>query len=132
VISGLRSGRRTGRHWLTGNSYPALVADGYTTDAGFELPRFDAATVEQMIADLQAVTPIPTGTPTPCPASTRWCGSPATRCWCSRSATTATRSPGWEADRVHPDRDGRYPVGAYLWPWHLTTSAASTLAGVAV
>jgi hypothetical protein len=35
-----------------------------------------------------------------------------------------------EADRIHPDRDGRYPVGAYLWPWHLTTSAASTLTGV--
>jgi hypothetical protein len=24
-----------------------------------------------------------------------------------------------EVDRIRPDSDGRYPVGAYLWDWHL-------------
>jgi hypothetical protein len=25
-----------------------------------------------------------------------------------------------EIDRVYPDADGCYSVGAYLWPWHLS------------
>jgi hypothetical protein len=28
-----------------------------------------------------------------------------------------------EFDRIHPDADGRYAVGAYLWPWHLATTS---------
>jgi hypothetical protein len=40
---------------VAGGAYPALVAVGYTTDTGHELPRFDRATVEQMIADLDAI-----------------------------------------------------------------------------
>ncbi len=40
---------------VAGNSYPALVPDGYATDAGFAVPRFDRHTVERMIADLDAV-----------------------------------------------------------------------------
>src|SRR5262249_11857556 len=40
---------------VAGQDYPALVPDGYTTDAGFEVPHFDRPTAERMIADLDAV-----------------------------------------------------------------------------
>ncbi|MFY1673960.1 hypothetical protein ACN27G_29075 [Plantactinospora sp. WMMB334] len=38
-----------------GTGYPALVADDYHNNAGFELPRFDRPTIERMIADLDAM-----------------------------------------------------------------------------
>jgi hypothetical protein len=108
---------------VAGASYPALVADGYTSDAGHELPRFDRATVEQMIADLDAVHANPDAGSDPMPGE-----YPHLRLTGDVLVVLEEHDDGahvtyLEADRVHPDAEGRYAVGAYTWPWRLADAA---------
>jgi hypothetical protein len=105
---------------VAGHSYPALVADGYTSAAGSELPRFDRPTVEQMITDLEAVHANPDRHTDAMPGEyprLRLAGDVLVAFEEHDQGDTTTYR---EADRVRPDQDGRYAVGAYLWPWQLT------------
>lgn len=103
-------------------TYPALVADGYTVYGDDVLARFDAATVRQMIADLHAMH-----------ADTGWRTGrmPGEYAVLHLDGSTVVISfehdDGeavhlFETDRVYPDSDGYYSVGAHLWPWHLVTN----------
>jgi hypothetical protein len=103
---------------VAGAAYPALVADGYTSDAGHELARFDRTTIERMIADLEAVHANPDPGSDPMPGEyplLRLTGDVLIVVEEHDDGETVTYR---EADRVHPDADGRYALGAYLWPWH--------------
>jgi hypothetical protein len=116
---------------VAGNAYPALVADGYTSDAGHELPRFDRTTIEQMIADLDAVHANPDSGSDPMPGE-----YPHLRLTGDVLVVLAEYDDGetvtyHEFDRVHPDAHGRYTLGAYVWPWrpasHLMTATLRQL-----
>ncbi len=101
-------------------TYPALVADGYTSDAGFALPRFDRAVVEQMVADLDAVHADRDRRSDPMPGEyphLRWHHDVLIVLEEHDTGETITYR---QVDQVRPDADGRYPVGAYLWDWHPT------------
>ncbi|QGN49786.1 hypothetical protein GKC29_25140 [Micromonospora sp. WMMC415] len=107
---------------VAGRVYPALVADGYTSDAGYQLPRFDRATVEQMIADLDAVHANPDRSTDPMPGE-----YPHLRLTGDVLVVFDEHDDGEhvtyrETDRVHPDPEGRYPLGAYTWPWQLAAT----------
>ncbi len=109
---------------VAGGVYPALVADGYTSDAGHQLPRFARATVEQMIADLDAVHTNPDRNSDPMPGE-----YPHLRLTGNVLVVFDEHDDGKhvtyrETDRVQPDGEGRYPPGAYTWPWQLTVSAS--------
>jgi hypothetical protein len=104
---------------VAGADYPALVADGYTSDTGHELPRFDRSTVEQMVADLDAAHTNPDPGSDPMPGEyplLRLHGDVLVVLEGHDDGETVTYR---EADRVHPDADGRYALGAYTWPWQL-------------
>jgi hypothetical protein len=104
-------------------AYPALVADGYTTadsnTAGGLIPRFDHTTVAAMLADLTdrhldhnpATDPMPGEL-----ALLRFDGPTLAVLWehddgCHTSVV--------EIDRVYPDRDGRFALGAFQWTWRI-------------
>ncbi|WP_430788170.1 hypothetical protein [Actinoplanes sp. G11-F43] len=99
---------------LTGSgSYPALVADGYHSNhGGGLLARFDRATADQMIGDLRQSRPEHRPVPDAYPVL-RWAGD--------RIEVYAEGIDGLPGLRRHdvvgPDPDGRYPLGAHLWPW---------------
>jgi hypothetical protein len=93
-------------------TYPALVADGYTTDSGLELPRFDRPTAERMVADLEDINAgnvMPGEYP-----HLRWAGDVLINIE-ERDGTHG--STYREVDQVHPDAQGRYAIGAYGWSW---------------
>lgn len=99
-------------------TYPALVADGYTTDAGLHLPRFDRPTVEQMVADLRDINAcdvMPGEYP-----HLRWAGDVLLLI---EERDGADGSTYREVDQVHPDPDGRYAIGAYGWSWQRVPDA---------
>jgi hypothetical protein len=100
-------------------TYPALVPDGYTTDAGLELPRFDRPTAEKMIADLEdinACNVMPGEYP-----HLQWAGD-ALLLIEERDATHG--STYHEVDQAHPDEQGRYAIGAYGWSWQRSVNRA--------
>jgi hypothetical protein len=106
--------------------YPALVADGYTVAGHDVLARFHRTTVEQMIADLDAIhTDANPGTD-PMPgefAVLRLATAQGTNHDEDVVVVSWQRDDGVdehlvEIDRVNPDPDGYYPIGAYLWPWY--------------
>ncbi|WP_435124428.1 hypothetical protein [Micromonospora tulbaghiae] len=105
---------------VAGGSYPALLPDGYTSNAGHQLPRFDRPTVEQMIADLDGVHANPDRTSDPMPGEyphLRFTGHVLVVFDEHDDGEHVTYR---ETDRVHPDAEGRYPLGAHTWPWQLT------------
>ena len=92
-------------------AYPALVADGYTVRGDDVLARFDRATVEQMADDLR----IANAASMPGEiAILRFDGDVLLVLW-EHDDGLQTRQR--EIDRVYPDPDGFFSVGAYLWPW---------------
>ncbi len=93
--------------------YPALVADGYTVSGDDVIARFDLATVQQMAADLALVHACGDSMPGEV-AALRLAGDVVV---VSFSHDDGHEERWVEVDRVHPDRQGFYPVGAYLWPW---------------
>lgn len=104
-------------HAVAGASYPALLPDGYTTDHGYEIVRFDRDTVAGMVADLHTVQTNPDMRSDSMPGEyphLRWVDDVLV---VSEEIDDAQRDSLREVDRVRPDSDGYYPVGAYLWPW---------------
>jgi hypothetical protein len=93
--------------------YPALVADGYTVRGDDVIARFDRATVDQMAADLADVHACGETMPGEV-ASLHLDGDVAV---VSFSHDDGQKERWVEVDRVHPDRQGFYAIGAYLWPW---------------
>lgn len=108
---------------VAGARYPALVPDGYTTDAGYQLPRFDLATVVQIVADLDAVHANPDRGSDPMPGEYPWLylhgdGHGNALQVSEETDDGAVRTVS-EVDLAVPDADGRYSVGAFGWPWRL-------------
>jgi hypothetical protein len=93
--------------------YPALVADGYTVRGDDVIARFDRDTVEQMATDLATVHAIGDSMPGEV-ASLHLDGDVAV---VSFSHDDGQQESWAEVDRVQPDRQGFYMIGAYLWPW---------------
>jgi hypothetical protein len=93
--------------------YPALVADGYTVRGDDVIARFDRATVEQMAADLAAVHACGDSMPGEV-AALHLDGDVVV---VSFSHDDGQQESWAEVDRVHPDGQGFYAIGAYLWPW---------------
>ncbi|GAA0902832.1 hypothetical protein [Virgisporangium aurantiacum] len=108
---------------VAGASYPALIAAGYTTDTGHLLARFDRATVENLIVDLDAIHDNPDRAHDPMPGQ-----YPILRMLDDDVlAVYADYHDGfntivYETDEVCPDGDGHYSVGSYRWPWRLANS----------
>ena len=98
--------------------YPALIADGYTTGDGV-IARFDPATVSAMAEYLldrhldrnPATDLMPGELPL-----LRIDGPAVAVLW---SADDGLRERWVEVDRVYPDHDGRYPLGAFQWRWSI-------------
>jgi hypothetical protein len=106
--------------------YPALVADGYSTRGDDVLARFDRPTVEAMIADLDAVHANTDPDTDPMPgeyAILRMHRGTVSVLW---ETDDGSRARLVEVDRVKPDPDGYYSIGAYHWPW---TSVSAGRAG---
>ncbi|MFY1673959.1 hypothetical protein ACN27G_29070 [Plantactinospora sp. WMMB334] len=100
--------------------YPALVADGYSTRGDDVLPRFDRRTVETMIADLDALHAGTNPHTDPMPGEytvLRMHRGTVIVLW-EHDGGSRTRLV--EIDRVKPDPDGYYSIGAYHWPWTRT------------
>jgi hypothetical protein len=112
--------------------YPALIADGYTTDGGALLARFDLATVHRISDDLAILHANPDRNNDPMPGE---------------YPTLELRDGGelivldeqdtgddviWRvSDRVTRDGEALYPLGAYLWPWRLVSRTSGWRAGLA-
>ena len=98
--------------------YPALIAQGYSAHGqGDVIARFDRPTVLRMITCLANVRARTNSDAVPLPgqvASLRFDRDALVVSW---SYDDGEREVWGEIDRVHPDRDGFYAVGAYLWPW---------------
>jgi hypothetical protein len=93
--------------------YPALVADGYTVRGDDVIARFERPVVEQMAADLALVHACGDSMPGEV-AALRFDGDVLS----VEFGHDDGHEERWiEVDRVHPDRQGYYAVGAYLWPW---------------
>ncbi|MEU8299712.1 hypothetical protein AB0C04_20865 [Micromonospora sp. NPDC048909] len=105
-----------------GRSYPALVADGYTTDAGGLICRFDPHTARLIAAVLAGgwrLGAMPGEYPL-----LRFTGDTL--------VLLEERDTGGETrldvdDRCYPDRDGYYSIGAYRWLWHTDNTSALPL-----
>ena len=102
-----------------GLAYPAWVAEDYTAADGV-LARFDYPTVRQIAHDLNRlrVDDMPGEHPV-----ITWDTDVAVISVDTDDGTTARRV---EADRVYPDADGRYSIGAYLWPWRISPTNPPT------
>jgi hypothetical protein len=97
--------------------YPALVAEGYTSDSGHLLTRFDKPTIARMAADLDAVHANPDSNSDPMPGEypiLRLNGDVLTVVEQHDNGHAETYRA---TDHISPDSDGYYPLGAYLWPW---------------
>ncbi len=117
-----------------GGWYPALIADGYRVlgrdgdddgDCGV-IARFDRATVDELVADLIALHADTDARTDPMPGEFAVAGfdRDALVVWWEYDDGQTTRLV--EIDRVYPDPDGLFAVGAYLWPW---CTNATSLAG---
>jgi len=89
--------------------YRALVAAGHYSNHGGLLARFDRETADRMMDDLHRARARQPGFH----AVLRWAGE--------RIEIYTENADGLSGlrryDVVGPDPDGRYPIGAYLWPW---------------
>lgn len=95
--------------------YPAQVADGFGVRDGDVLARFHRVVVDQMAIDLAGLhtDPAVDAMPGEYP-HLRLDGDVAVLAF-----TDPVTERLVEADRIHPDADGCYAIGAYLWPWAL-------------
>jgi hypothetical protein len=103
---------------VAGREYPALVADGYTTDAGFEVPCFDRPTAEQMVADLEQI-----HTTDVMPGEYPHLRLAGDVLLVIEERDDGQHSTHREVDQVHPDAQGHYRIGAYGWRWQLAVPA---------
>ena len=101
------------------HAYPALIADGCSTDGSDVLARFDRMTVETMIADLDAIHADRNTHAMP--------GEyPVLRLHRNGTVTLLEEQDDGisvhlvETDRITPDAHGYYSIGAYHWPWTTT------------
>ncbi|MBQ1050832.1 hypothetical protein KBX50_20455 [Micromonospora sp. C51] len=102
-----------------GGTFRAMVATGYTTlSRTGVLCRFPRYAVRRMAAHLDALHPgdMPGEHP-----RLRFDGDEVTVEW---EHDHGLGSRWIEHDRVAPDANGCYAVGAYQWPWTLTTATA--------
>ncbi|MFI7208054.1 hypothetical protein [Micromonospora aurantiaca (nom. illeg.)] len=104
---------------VDGRSYPALVADGYTTDDGSLICRFSPATAAAMTADTTGVWRLGT-----MPGE-----YPLLRHDGDTVVLLEERDTGNDTvldvdDRCYPDRDGFYSIGAYRWSWNTDTTTS--------
>jgi hypothetical protein len=107
---------------LADQPYPALVADGYTSDSGHLLARFDQPTIERIIADLDTIHANPDRNSDPMPGEypiLRLSGDGLT---VIEERDNGHATTGHVTDYLRPDGDGSYPLGAHLWRWRHTTS----------
>jgi hypothetical protein len=108
--------------------YPALVADGYASDSGHLLARFDTPTIVRLAADLDTVHANPDPGSDPMPGEypiLRLRGDVLTII--EEQHDAATEADYFRAtDHLTPDGDGYYPLGAYLWPWRHATADVRT------
>jgi hypothetical protein len=98
-------------------SYPAVIADGYCIDGDDVIARFDRATVEQMVLDLIERHADENPATDLMPGELAVLGFDGDVLVVSWEHYDGERDWLTEIDRVYPDTDGRYAVGAYLWPW---------------
>ncbi|MEV4511532.1 hypothetical protein AB0K00_21470 [Dactylosporangium sp. NPDC049525] len=110
---------------VAGAVYRAQIPDGYTTDAGHLLPRFDCGTVVQIVADLDAVQANPDRTSDVMAGEYPWLylygDGRGNALQISKATDDGTATTIREVDLVVPDADGCYSVGAYGWPWRLAS-----------
>lgn len=102
-------------------AYWALVADGYTSNSGALIPRFAADTTHRIADDLDTLHTRTATSSEPVPAGLAALG------WEGEVLTVYRQNPGHMnphriTDHLSPDEDGRYPLGAHLWPWRYATS----------
>jgi hypothetical protein len=95
-------------------TYWGMVAD-HTSDSGDLLVRFTRDTVEQIIADLQHPidAPEPAVTTGPAHIGLGFDGDILV----VYRLTPGHQRPHRVTDYLTPDSDGRYSLGAYVWPW---------------
>jgi hypothetical protein len=108
--------------------YPALVADGYASDSGHLLARFDTPTIVRLAADLDTVHANPDRNSDPMPGEypiLRLRGDVLTVI--EEQHDAPTEADYFRAtDHLTPDGEGYYPLGAYLWPWRPATADLRT------
>jgi hypothetical protein len=111
-----------------GGEYPALIADGYRVldrDGGDVIARFDPATVDQLVADLLVRHADTNPSTDPMPGEFAVLGFDRDALVVSWEHDDGQTTRLVEIDRVYPDADGLFAVGAFLWPWR----TASTVQG---
>ncbi|XVV10896.1 hypothetical protein ACQP2X_39570 [Actinoplanes sp. CA-131856] len=110
---------------VNGRTYPALIAN-YTSNGGDLLARFTRATAEQIADELRDMPEVRR------PAGSYPAGRSRVRLdWNGDALTIHRLGPGQAlthriTDRVTPDRDGHYWLGAYVWPWQRTAGQAAS------
>ncbi|GIM90128.1 hypothetical protein [Paractinoplanes toevensis] len=108
--------------------YPALIADGYTSDSGDLLARFDTTTIARMTADLEQIHTNPDRDSDPIPGEyphLRLSGDVLTVLQ-EHDNPHLKGGTVRATDYLTPDQDGRYPLGAYLWPWRHADQPTTT------
>ncbi len=98
--------------------HPALIADGYTVLGGV-LARFDHRPARQIADDLAMLSLA--AMPGEYPA-VQWRGDVAVVLF---EHDTGEPTQLVEADRVRPDAEHRYGLGAHRWPWQAVPGAGS-------
>jgi hypothetical protein len=103
---------------VAGRTYWGMVAD-HTSDSGDLLVRLTRDTVEQIIADLQHPidAPVPAGTAGQVRIGLGLNGDVLA----VYRLTPGHQRPHRVTDYLTADSDGRYSLGAYVWPWRYAT-----------
>lgn len=94
--------------------YRAWIATDYVADHGGLLARFDRSTAERLVDDLGHLHMNPSSMPGKYPLL-RWDDDVVVML--HEHDSGGLGSAYTEADRIPPDADGLYPIGAYLWAW---------------
>jgi hypothetical protein len=97
--------------------YSALIAAGYRIGPNDVIARFDKVTVEQMVLDLIERHADENAATDPMPGELAVLGFDADALVVSWEHDDGSHTWLHEIDRVYPDEQGLYAVGAYLWPW---------------
>ncbi|MCW6007695.1 hypothetical protein K1W54_24555 [Micromonospora sp. CPCC 205371] len=104
--------------------YPALIADGYRIGPDDVIARFNRASVEQMVLDLIERHADDNPATDPMPGELAVLGFDADALVVSWERDDGSHTWLHEIDRVYPDEQGLYAVGAYLWPWQTVVKEA--------